>query len=106
MQSEETVVDFYKNDFIDRLRKIRNSRNTSAREMSIALGQNVNYINLIENGKRLPSMSGFFSICEYLCVEPNVFFSSKKSGEADLAFSLLTQAQKESFLAVINSFKN
>jgi len=93
MQSEETVIDFYKNDFIDRLRKIRNSRNISAREMSIALGQNVNYINLIENGKRLPSM-------------PNVFFSSKKSGEADLAFSLLTQAQKESFLAVINSFKN
>ena len=38
----------------------------SAREMSLALGQNPSYINRIENGKALPSMQGFFSICEYL----------------------------------------
>ena len=38
----------------------------SAREMSLALGQNPSYINRIENGKALPSMQGFsasVSIC-------------------------------------------
>lgn len=32
----------------------------SAREMSLALGQNPSYINRIENGKALPSMQGLF----------------------------------------------
>ena len=46
----------------------------SAREMSLALGQNPSYINRIENGKALPSMQGFFSICEYLQITPGDFF--------------------------------
>lgn len=45
----------------------------SAREMSLALGQNPSYINRIENGKALPSMQGFFSICEYLQITPGDF---------------------------------
>ena len=47
----------------------------SAREMSLALGQNPSYINRIENGKALPSMQGFFSICEYLQITPGDFFN-------------------------------
>ena len=39
-------------DFSDKLRKLRGEKGVSAREMSLSLGQNVNYINLIENGKR------------------------------------------------------
>ena len=43
--------------------------------MSLALGQNPSYINRIENGKALPSMQGFFSICEYLQITPGDFFN-------------------------------
>lgn len=64
----------YEKAFCDRLRFLRNAKGISAREMSIALGQNVNYINLIENGKRLPSLQGFFSICTYLSISPEDFF--------------------------------
>lgn len=64
----------YEKAFCDRLRFLRNGKGISAREMSIALGQNVNYINLIENGKRFPSLQGFFSICTYLSISPKDFF--------------------------------
>lgn len=79
----------YKNDFINKVRALRNEKNISAREMSLALGQNVNYINLIENGKRLPSMQGFFAICDYLKISPSDFFNTKIQNNLD----------KESFLA-------
>lgn len=46
--------------------------------MSLALGQNVNYVNLIENGKRLPSMEGFFYICEYFGLTPAAFFDEEQ----------------------------
>ena len=42
--------------------------------MSLSIGQNVNYINHIENKKMLPSMQAFFYICEYLNVTPQEFF--------------------------------
>ena len=60
--------------FCDRLRELRNKKGVSAREMSLCLGQNVNYINLIENGKRKPSLVQFFAICEYFSIEPKSFF--------------------------------
>lgn len=63
--------------FSDKLRKLRNEKGISAREMSLALGQNVNYINLIENGKRKPSLDMFLYICEYLKVYPEYFLMKK-----------------------------
>lgn len=42
--------------------------------MSLDIGQNENYINSIESGKSLPSMTGFFYICEYLNISPRDFF--------------------------------
>ena len=65
-------------DFSDKLRKLRNEKGVSAREMSLSLGQNVNYINLIENGKRRPSLDMFLYICEYLKVEPDYFFRNEE----------------------------
>ena len=62
-------------DFVNRLINLRKQKNVSAREMSLALGQNVNYINTIENNKSLPSMDGFFYICEYLEITPSEFFA-------------------------------
>lgn len=65
-------------DFSDKLRKLRGEKGVSAREMSLSLGQNVNYINLIENGKRRPSLDMFLYICEYLKVEPDFFFKNEE----------------------------
>ena len=42
--------------------------------MSLSIGQNHAYINNIESGKALPSMTIFFYICEYLNITPAEFF--------------------------------
>jgi len=59
-----------------RLARLRGCKNISAREMSLAIGQNKNYINAIETGKNYPSMSVFLYICEYIGIEPKDFFDS------------------------------
>ncbi|MEG2258803.1 MAG: helix-turn-helix transcriptional regulator, partial [Oscillospiraceae bacterium] len=63
-------------DFIgQRLAMLRQQKNVSARDMSLSIGQNHNYINNIENGKALPSMQALFYICEYLGIKPMDFFN-------------------------------
>ena len=64
----------YQEQFAMRLSKLRNQRGVSARDMSLSIGQNAGYINSIESGKALPSMSAFFYICEYLGITPKDFF--------------------------------
>ncbi len=76
-QNESKIFEIYEREFANRLRELRNKKNLSAREMSIALGQNVNYVNLIENGKRFPSLQGFFLLCEYLEISPSDFFDKE-----------------------------
>lgn len=58
----------------ERIARLRTAKNVSARDMSLSIGQNSSYINSIENGKMLPSMMGFLYICEFLEIEPKVFF--------------------------------
>lgn len=60
--------------FSERLTQLRTQKGVSARDMSLSLGQNAGYINNIENGKNLPSMTVFFYICEYLNISPSSFF--------------------------------
>lgn len=48
-----------------------------SRDMSLSLGQSAGYINNIENGVNLPSMSMFFYICDYLGVTPEEFFAAE-----------------------------
>ncbi len=62
--------------FIDRLVSLRLKKGVSAREMSLSLGQSPGYINNIENGINLPSMTVFFYICEYLNISPAAFFDN------------------------------
>ena len=57
-----------------RLAQLRQNKNVSAREMSLAIGQNAGYINNIESGKSLPSLSGIFYICDYLGISVGEFF--------------------------------
>ena len=68
----------YVKEFSKRLCELRLEKGVSAREMSLSLGQSASYINRIENGKMLPSMSGFFKICDYLSITPNGFFQMKE----------------------------
>lgn len=64
-------------DFIaERLSTLRQEKGVSAREMSLAIGQNSSYINRIENRQAQPSMQCFFYICEYLNVTPSAFFEA------------------------------
>ncbi len=58
----------------ERIVSLRQRADVSARDMSLSLGQNVNYINQIENRKTEPSMSALFYICEYFQVTPKEFF--------------------------------
>lgn len=64
----------YSEWFSERLNRLRQEKGVSARDMSLSLGQSESYINKIENKRTLPSMTGFFYICEYLGVEPKEFF--------------------------------
>ena len=57
-----------------RLSKLRIQNGVSARDMSLSIGQNPGYINSIECGKSLPSMTCFFYICDYLHITPQEFF--------------------------------
>lgn len=66
----------YENEFQTRLAQLREKKGVSARDMSLSIGQNPGYINNIETGKALPSMSGFFYICEYLQLSPKDFFDT------------------------------
>lgn len=71
--------------FRDRLAKLRLKSGVSARKMSKALAQNESYINNIENGHGLPSMSGFFYICEYFKISPQQFFDEGTENPQALA---------------------
>ena len=59
-----------KEDFIKRLVAFRMSKGVSARDMSLSLGQSPGYINNIENGVNLPSMTVFFYFCDYFNITP------------------------------------
>ena len=76
MQNKDIV---YEETFALRLSKLRSQKGVSARDMSLSIGQNPNYINHIENGKSLPSLTVFFYICEFLNITPSEFFDLDSS---------------------------
>jgi len=61
-------------DFSLRIATLRTKKGVSARDMSLTMGQNPGYINNIESGKSLPSLSGIFYICDYLNITPSELF--------------------------------
>jgi len=59
----------------ERIPKLRQAKgNVSARDMSLSMGQNPNYINTIENRKAEPSITGLIYIWEYFGITPQEFF--------------------------------
>lgn len=83
----------YEEQFPIRLAKLRTEKGVSARDMSLSIGQNAGYINNIENGKALPSMAGFFFICEYLSITPQEFFDFE-SKQPELLDSVINNLKK------------
>ena len=54
----------YEDFFSERLAQLRESKNVSAREMSLAIGQNESYINRIENKKSYQSTNEISTFVE------------------------------------------
>ena len=97
--------------FSRRLVELRMKKNVSAREMSLALGQNSSYINRIENRLSFPSMQCFFNICDYLGITPAEFFDTEQSDPGRLRevyenLIHLDAAQLDIVNAVINGLLN
>jgi transcriptional regulator with XRE-family HTH domain len=63
--------------FAGRIAKLRVSRGLSAREMSLSIGQDGGYIGKVERKLFLPSMSVFFSICDFFNIPPREFFDDE-----------------------------
>lgn len=90
-----------------RISQLRLAKGVSARDMSLSIGQNENYINIIENKKNLPSMSGFFYICEYFGITPREFFDEELESpglnrELQQRFKKLSPAQAEHLIAIMD----
>lgn len=75
----KVVMVMYEKFISERIANLRTIKNVSARDMSLTIGQNENYINHIENGKSMPSMQVFFYICEYFKISPKEFFDDGTS---------------------------
>lgn len=92
--------------FPERLAQLRTQKGVSARDMSLSLGQSESYINKIENKRTMPSMAGFFYICEYLEIEPRDFFSTdvlapKSASDVIKTIGKLSPQQAEHVLQII-----
>ena len=92
--------------FSERLTQLRMEKGVSARDMSLSLGQSESYINKIENKRAMPSMTGFFYICEYLGIEPQDFFDIKtispsKTAEIAERIGKLSSEKADHILEVI-----
>lgn len=102
-------------DFVaNRIMQLRQEKKVSAREMSLAIGQNVNYINRIENKLNLPSLQGLFYICEYFNITPKEFFEGTEPPhpstlllhEATQILATLNEEQLSLIIAVAKAFQN
>ena len=97
-------------EFAIRLAELRENKGVSARDMSLSMGQNPGYINNIESGKSLPSLPGFFYICEYFGISPMEFFDTEnnnptKSKELLDATKNLSSEQLEHLIAIAKGLK-
>lgn len=94
-------------NFSGRLSQLRIQHGVSARDMSLSLGQNSSYINKIETGKAMPSLEGFFYICDYLHIHPSDFFNTDIEYPARLGTlthlcQYLSGEELDHILAIVN----
>lgn len=99
-----------KEEFIKRLVELRQNKDVSAREMSLAVGMNENYINRLENGASLPKMETVFLMCDYLGVSLQEFFDVQTPDPAKCSrlyreARSLSSTQLDTVLEVIRAMK-
>lgn len=99
-----------KSEFAERLTTLRMQKGVSARDMSLSIGQSAGYINNIENGVNLPSMSVFFYICDYLEISPRDFFdisvvNPTKAKRLYEACRNLSDSQMEHLIGLISDLR-
>ncbi|NBK79596.1 XRE family transcriptional regulator [bacterium D16-76] len=94
-------------EFSLRLARLRSEKGVSARDMSLSMGQNPGYINNIESGKSMPSLSGIFFICDYLGITPKDFFDedSGNPSKAKELFEIAKTLSNEQLDSLINLAK-
>lgn len=97
--------------FYERLVQLRIEKGVSARDMSLSLGQSESYINKIENRRTLPSLTGFFYICDYFGLTPNEFFDSEsvsplKAKEILRELEKLPPQQADHILQIVKDLNN
>ena len=68
----------------ERIISLRNQKGVSARDVSLSIVQNENYINRIENDVSLPSMRGLILICEYFGITLKEFFDTENKSPNDM----------------------
>ncbi|MBQ6795360.1 MAG: helix-turn-helix transcriptional regulator [Clostridia bacterium] len=91
-----------------RIAKLRTDNNISARELSQRLGQSTGYINTIENGKSLPSMTMFLAICDYFGITPSDFFD-KENEYPDVIKEIVEECKgldRSALESILNLIKN
>ena len=82
----------------------------SARKLSYAIGQSAGYINKIETGQSLPSLSGLYYICKYFGITPKEFFDDGQRAPEKLRHLMdelvqLSDAQLEAVTAVVENMR-
>lgn len=97
--------------FVERITSLRNQKKVSAREMSLAIGQNGSYINRIENKQTFPSMQAFFYICEYFQITPKDFFEEDNPAPMKIntiieELKKLDEIQLDTVIAVIKGLQH
>lgn len=59
-----------------RITSLRIAKGVSEYQMSYDLGHSRSYVYHISSGKNLPKITGFFDICEYFDITPEMFFKT------------------------------
>lgn len=95
-----------------RLAMLREQRHISARQMSLDMGQNKNYINSIESGNNFPTMGNFFDICFYLKITPEKFFQNREQSPLpnddflDMMIQLPPETREHLYYFILNLMEN
>lgn len=76
MDEIEKNIEYGKEFVRHRITELRLKTGISEYQMSLELGQNKSYIQSISSGKAMPSMAGFFNICDYFDITPIEFFDT------------------------------
>jgi transcriptional regulator with XRE-family HTH domain len=91
----------------NRITQLRLNKGLSEYQLSYELGHSRGYINNISSGKSLPSMSEFFSICDYFQITPEEFFDTKHSNPELLSKAIeeLRYLNDEDLLLILTLIK-